>query len=55
MKPVVVAENREEQVRSEEAPKSRNRTSNLRKRILRDARQASRGYIVSFTVPAGGE
>lgn len=57
MKPVLAVVPREEPARSEEAPpKNRSRSTNpLRKRIMRDSRQASRGYILSFTVPAGGE
>jgi hypothetical protein len=44
----------------EEAPRtviSRNphRRNPLRKQILKDARQASKGYILAFNVPAGGE
>jgi len=45
-------------------PKESNRTAvaknrslpySIKKRILKDARQASKGYILAFTVPAGGE
>lgn len=56
MKSVLAVVPREEPARSEEAPpKNRSRSNALRKRILKDSRQASRGYILSFTVPAGGE
>lgn len=56
MKPVLALVPREEPARSEEAPpKNRSRSRSLRKRILKDSRQASRGYILSFIVPAGGE
>ena len=44
----------------EEAPRTviarnRNRRSPLHKQILKDSRQASKGYILAFNVPAGGE
>jgi hypothetical protein len=31
------------------------RRNPLRKQILKDSRQASKGYILAFNVPAGGE
>jgi hypothetical protein len=34
---------------------SRSRGGTLRSRILKDARTASRGYILAFSVPAAGE
>lgn len=58
-KSAVVLEVDDPKVREEQVPGTdeahRNRTSTLRKRILKDAKQASRGYIVAFRVPAGGE
>lgn len=56
MKPVLAVVPREvaEEARAP-VPKDRGRQHPVRKRILKDSRLSSRGYILSFTVPAGGE
>ncbi|MBI4859449.1 MAG: hypothetical protein HY815_04205 [Candidatus Riflebacteria bacterium] len=55
MKPALKPVPRDETARSDPSPRIRNRSSLLRRKILKDARQASKGYILAFTVPAGGE